>query len=75
MHPSLILLDLMMPVMDGWEFLARRSADLSLQAIPVVVMTAHRFADESTSLLNVAEVLHKPFDLDEVLNVAKRYAT
>ena len=41
-RPSLILLDLMMPEMNGWQFLERAQADAVLDAIPVVIMTARR---------------------------------
>lgn len=40
MHPHLILLDLMMPEVDGWTFMAAQKRDLGLAAIPVVVFTA-----------------------------------
>ena len=44
-RPDLILLDLMMPEMNGWQFLERARADASLAAIPVVIMTARKAAD------------------------------
>ncbi len=38
--PDLIILDLFMPILDGWEFLARREKDQSLRSIPVIVVSA-----------------------------------
>jgi CheY-like chemotaxis protein len=40
-RPCVILLDMMMPVMDGWQFRARLQSDADLSTIPVVVLTAH----------------------------------
>jgi CheY-like chemotaxis protein len=41
-RPSLILLDLMMPEMNGWQFLEHTRKDASLASIPIVIMTAHK---------------------------------
>src|SRR5262245_23155992 len=46
-HPSVILLDLMMPVMDGWDFRAEQLRDPGLRDIPVVVITATGFSATS----------------------------
>jgi CheY-like chemotaxis protein len=61
-RPTLILLDLTMPVLDGWQFLAQRSMSPALSAIPVVVMTAN-----PTPAIPEA-VLRKPFPVDELLD-------
>jgi CheY-like chemotaxis protein len=58
--PSLILLDLMMPEMNGWQFLEHARDDASLASIPIVIMTAHRSREPST--VPPEDVLHKPFD-------------
>ncbi len=63
--PTLILLDLMMPIMDGYEFRARQLADARLRDIPVVVITAHEDAQRTSRALG-APVLVKPFDVDEL---------
>ncbi|HKI31389.1 MAG TPA: response regulator [Gemmataceae bacterium] len=67
-HPDLILLDLTMPVMDGWEFLRLRAEDPATAAIPVVVLSA---TDESlfkvASGLGAGRCLKKPLRADDVL--------
>ena len=71
--PFLILLDLMMPGMSGWEFRAAQLKNPRLAPIPVVVVTAaSTFVDGAT--LPDIEILRKPFDLDTLLTVVGRYA-
>ncbi len=66
--PHLILLDLMMPVLDGWGFRARQVAVLSWAAIPVIVLSAaHDVSSRQAEVLTVAAVRAKPFDLDDLL--------
>ncbi|MEO6212759.1 MAG: response regulator [Vicinamibacterales bacterium] len=65
--PCVILLDLMMPVMNGWEFRAALAADPALKDLPVVVISAAgREALESTK---AAAYLPKPIDIDTLLDV------
>ena len=71
-RPRLILLDLMMPEMNGWQFLERAQADAMLDAIPVVIMTARRVPDLPST--PSTEVLHKPFDSSELLRAIARHA-
>ena len=71
-RPSLILLDLMMPEMNGWQFLERAQADAVLDGIPVVIMTAHRAADRLPAPSR--QVLHKPFDRAELLKAIARHS-
>jgi CheY-like chemotaxis protein len=61
---DVILLDLMMPVMTGWEFLAARNADSRLRNVPVIVLSAG--GQVAASDLAQA-VLRKPVELDELL--------
>src|SRR5262245_345750 len=62
--PDIILLDLMMPVMDGWSFRKRQLQDARLAPIPVVVMSAYASQHEvSEQSLGVA-FLGKPIDID-----------
>jgi CheY-like chemotaxis protein len=62
-RPRLILLDLMMPVMNGWEFYARTRLDGAIASIPVVVMSAYEGDARTGSLM----LLKKPLRLDELL--------
>jgi two-component system, chemotaxis family, chemotaxis protein CheY len=70
-RPCVILLDLMMPVMDGWTFHREIQKDQSLAAIPVVVMTAAGAARAST--VDVNAVLHKPLQMDSVVEVVQEH--
>lgn len=63
--PDLVLLDLMMPVMDGREMLRRMREDATLRDVPVVVMSAGRISDEERR--SSARFLAKPFELDLLL--------
>ena len=65
--PSLILLDLMMPVMNGWEVCQALKGDPRLSNIPVVVVSA--VAGEVAERLPGARLVPKPIDLDYLLNV------
>ncbi len=68
--PSLILLDINMPIMNGNEFLRIIRSDAELRSIPVVVMTASL---ETKETIGVDFILHKPFDLASVLNLVQKY--
>jgi CheY-like chemotaxis protein len=63
--PSLVLLDLMMPLVNGWELLRAIKDDLWLSAVPVVVMTAVK-RDRPPG---TAAVLKKPFKIVELLEI------
>jgi signal transduction histidine kinase/ActR/RegA family two-component response regulator len=68
--PSLILLDLMMPVMDGWEFSATVKSDKSLASIPIVVMSCLEKSEANASLLGASGVLRKPLRLEKLIAIA-----
>jgi len=70
--PGLILLDLMMPIMDGHEFLARRKHEPSLADIPVVVITAG-WHPGGSGVPEAAEVLYKPFGTDKLMNAVQQH--
>jgi CheY-like chemotaxis protein len=72
--PFLILLDLMMAGMSGWEFRANQLRNPKLTAIPVVVLTAANTLSDGSQTLSDVEILEKPFPLDTLLNVVGRYA-
>ena len=71
--PSLILVDLMMPVMDGYTFLSHLRQDSSTQDIPVIVLSADRYADERLQELHYDAYLPKPFDLFRVSQLIEHY--
>jgi CheY-like chemotaxis protein len=68
--PRLILLDLMMPEMDGWQFRREQLRDDRLARIPVVVMTATRALESSP--IDASEVLYKPIGIDDLLEAVER---
>ena len=70
-RPDVILLDLMMPVMDGWEFRHRQIQNPSIADVPVVVLSAldpARAAD-----LGGTSFLKKPLDFDRLLELVRRF--
>ena len=71
--PSLILLDLMMPIMDGWQFLAerRRLADSGARRAPVVLLSGLGFIRGAAG---VADFLRKPIDPEALLGCVRRFA-
>jgi CheY-like chemotaxis protein len=71
--PCLILLDLMMPVMDGKTFREELLKDPQLGGIPVVLLTAG--GQQLASTVKADKVLHKPLRMDALLNVVKEYCT
>jgi len=74
LRPSLIVLDLMMPVMSGWEFREHVLRDPSLRAIPVVVVTGDPTAMHRADDLAAAAILCKPFDVSALIEVVGRFA-
>ena len=69
----LILLDLMMPVMDGRAFRAEQVRRAKLADIPVVLISAFDDLTDEAKALNVAGYLPKPFQLTDVIRTAKSY--
>jgi len=72
--PSVILLDLMMPVMTGYEFREAQLANPRIASVPVVLMTADGHLSEKTARLGVAAAIGKPFDIAALLAVVSRVA-
>jgi CheY-like chemotaxis protein len=69
---QLILLDLMMPVMNGWDFRAEQQRDPALAGIPVVVVSADREVRTKIADLAIDHYLVKPVDLDHLLAVVRQ---
>lgn len=70
---DLILLDLLMPAMSGWEFLDTTAADERLAAVPVIVISAAPH-DVGVERSNVRAVLQKPFERGALLDLISRHA-
>jgi DNA-binding response OmpR family regulator len=66
-HPDLILLDLMMPEMDGWVFRAEQRDTPAVSDVPVIVLSATRDLMARVRDLAPVQVFAKPFDLEELL--------
>jgi CheY-like chemotaxis protein len=70
--PDLILLDMRMPRMDGWE-LGRRVRAMYRHEIPIVVMTAAEHAEKRASEIDADDFVSKPFDVDTVLRTVAHH--
>lgn len=71
--PALILLDLMMPGMSGWQVIDALKASPQTRAIPIVVLSARRDLPATAKELGIATFLTKPFDIDELLAIVRHY--
>jgi CheY-like chemotaxis protein len=69
---EVVLLDLMMPVMNGWEFRAEQLKDPQLSDIPVVVFSGHGKLEQNASSIGAVANLPKPISLQELLAVLDR---
>jgi len=65
--PDVILLDLMMPVMDGWEFMKRQRHDWRLCTIPTIVVTGVASHDPRCLEMPVVRFLRKPYTADQLI--------
>jgi two-component system response regulator CpxR len=70
-HPALVLLDLMMPSMDGWEFRRLQMMDPTLAEVPTVILSGDGRLEAKAASLGTA-FLRKPVDLDELLSVVAK---
>lgn len=68
-RPDLIMLDLSMPGLNGWEFCAKKMQDSQMKDIPVVMISGHFITEQKAKQNHVDAVLTKPFDIFEVLDV------
>jgi len=69
--PSVILLDMMMPIMDGWEFRREQQRDPRVANVPVIVLSAL----DRTRVGDIGEAafMKKPLDFDRLLDLVRRY--
>jgi CheY-like chemotaxis protein len=71
--PKLILLDLMMPVMDGWQFMEMKRLDSRLNAIPVVAFSA--LEERKISAAQTDDVIRKPINPSVMIKIIKKYCS
>jgi CheY-like chemotaxis protein len=71
--PSLIILDLMMPVMNGFEFRKTQLQDSRLANIPVILLTANNAFQEQKEKLQAHEFLNKPVDIKDLLYIIENF--
>jgi len=74
-HPDLILMDLSLPVIDGWEATRRLKANKSVQNIPIVALTAHAMAGDAERALQCGcdDYLSKPLDEELLFQKLARF--
>lgn len=71
--PCLILLDLNMPVMTGWEFRSVQQQDPALAQIPVAIISADRGVQHNISTLAAVDYLTKPIDFNRLMSLLDQY--
>lgn len=74
-RPCLILLDLMMPIMDGRAFRQVQRECPEIADIPVVVLSAYRDVEAEVREMAVSDFVKKPLRLDELLGITRRYCS
>jgi CheY-like chemotaxis protein len=74
-QPDLILMDLSLPVLDGWETIRRLKADAALAPIPVIALTAHAMSgdEERARVAGCDDFLTKPIDEDLLFGKLRRW--
>ena len=74
-NPGLILLDIMMPGIDGWETLSRLKEDPETKDIPVIIFTAreHTRGRQLAREMGAADYFQKPFEPDELIAIVEKY--
>jgi len=75
--PDLVLLDIMMPGIDGWETLTRLKRDTDTAAIPVIIFTAreHARGHQKSAEMGAADYFRKPFEPDELIDLVERHVS
>ncbi|MPZ22548.1 MAG: response regulator [Dehalococcoidia bacterium] len=70
--PGVIILDLMLPVLDGWVLREKLRQDPSTAEIPIVLISAVRNLPQTARDLEVADYLSKPFEIDDLVKAVRR---
>jgi CheY-like chemotaxis protein len=73
LRPCVILLDLMMPILNGWEFCAEQRRDEALAALPVVIISGDGSTNRKAADLGVTGFLRKPLELAAILEVVQAH--
>jgi len=74
-HPHVILLDLAMPRVNGWDFLQRLKETGHIGSIPIIVVSAHlRVEPQAVLKMGVSAILPKPFNLPELIDLIEHLA-
>ena len=76
-RPDLVLLDIMMPGIDGWETLTRLKRDSATAGIPVVIFTAreHSRGHQKSTEMGAADYFRKPFEPDELIELVEKHVS
>jgi CheY-like chemotaxis protein len=75
-HPDIVLLDLAMPDVNGWDFLQRLQETGHLGKVPIIVVSAHlRVEPQALLQMGVAAILPKPFNLPDLLQLIEHLAS
>ena len=72
-HPCLILLDLQMPVMDGWHFCEQQQRTPAWAAIPVVLLSSEGNLSQQAASLGAVDYIQKPVEAERLLGLVRRY--
>ena len=72
-RPAAILLDLMMPVMDGFQFRSELMHDATLASIPVIIISADASVAEKAARMGATAYLRKPIEVDALLHTLERF--
>ncbi len=75
LKPSLILLDLMMPGMDGFEFVNAKRQDPRLSPIPVIIYSGHHDAQSNAARLGAEGYFQKPVAVQSLLDLVEKYGS
>jgi DNA-binding response OmpR family regulator len=71
-RPAVVLLDMLMPVMNGWQTAAELHHRYG-RTVPIVAVTAAEHAEAAATEIGADDVLAKPFEIDDLLRVVSRY--